>query len=306
MLAPAAAARPAQYPAPARELLVPVQGGRVYVRINGSADAQSPPVLAIHGGPGGTHASLLDLLDLAGERMVVLYDQLDCGRSDRPNDPANWTVGRFVDEIEAIRAALGVSRWHVLGHSWGGAVALEYGARRPAALAGLVLASPLISTKSWLSDANALRGRLPAEVQADLVRCESAAPPPEARCDAATGAFYQSFNRREPLSQARRAYTHPEDRGVNLDLYRHMWGGSEFVSTGTLKDYDGAPLLARLDGPRTLLLVGQHDEARPITAMAFAEQAPGAELGVIPGAAHDIFNDRADETTALLRAWLRR
>ena len=52
-----------------------------------------PPVVFLHGGPGGTHAAYLDALALADERAVILYDQLDSGRSDRPNNPANWTVG---------------------------------------------------------------------------------------------------------------------------------------------------------------------------------------------------------------------
>lgn len=304
--APAAYARPPLFPPPERELMVPVKGGRIYVRTNGTSEPGKLPLVLIHGGPGGTHRGLLDALELADERTIILYDQLGSGRSDHPRDPANWTVGRFVDELEAIRLALGIARWHVAGHSWGGTIALEYGARRPAALAGLVLASPLISTRSWIADANALREKLPPAVQSDLNRCEGAAPPPKALCDAATAAFYARFNRREPPSPAAIAYRHPLDRGFNRALYLHMWGPSEFQATGTLRDYDGEPLLERLDGPRTLLLIGQHDEVRTLTAAAFAERLPGAEFGVIPGAAHGIFADRPDETVANLRAWLAR
>ena len=85
-----------------------------------------------------------------------------------------------------------------------------------------------------------------------------------------------------------------------------MWGASEFVATGSLRYYDGERLLQRLDGPRTLFLVGQYDEARPVTSAAFADRVPGSELAVIPGAAHATFSDRPDETVAILRAWLRR
>ena len=66
-------------------------------------------MVLIHGGPGGTHRGLFDALELADERMVVLHDQLDSGRSDQPNNPANWKDDRFVDELEAIRNALGMS-----------------------------------------------------------------------------------------------------------------------------------------------------------------------------------------------------
>lgn len=291
---------------PTRELMVPVEGGRIYVRIDGDLASGRAPIVMIHGGPGGTHAAFLEALPLANERAVILYDQLDSGRSDGPNDPANWRVGRFVDELEAIRTALGITRWHVLGASWGGTVALEYGARRPAALAGLALASPLISTKSWLADAAALIDQLPPAIRGELQRCGALTlPSPPPSCDRPTQAFYAAFNRREPAAADVSAYR-GRGRGFNPDLYRAMWGASEFVSTGTLKDYDGEPLLAKLEGKRSLFLCGQYDEARPVTTGAFAARVPGAEFAVIPGAAHGLFNDRPAETVALLRAWMAR
>lgn len=305
--APALLARsPALYPEPDREMMVPVRGGRVYVRINGPWGGPRPPIVLMHGGPGGTHAALLDALWLADERAVILYDQLDSGRSDRPDNPANWTVERFTSELESIRQALGITRWHVAGQSWGGTIALEYGARRPKGLASLILASPLISTRSWIADANILRDRLPAEIRATLDRCDPPAPiTPE--CEAATGVFYAQFNRREPPTEATLAYRrHRIGRGNNNRLYETMWGRSEFVATGTLKDYDGEPLLPRLPGERTLFITGQYDEARPATVEEFALRAPGAAFAVVPGAAHGIFSDRPEETLGILRPWLRR
>ena len=286
--------------------MAPVPGGRVYVRVNGRLDGPKLPLVAIHGGPGGSHAGLLSLLALADERAVILYDQLDSGLSDRPNNPTNWTVGRFTDEVDAVRRAVGVPRWHVLGHSWGGTIALEYGARRPAELAGLVLASPLISTRSWIADANALRAQLPPDIRATLKTCD---PPARitAPCEAATNVFYRNFNGREPPSDAHRAYmsAHPALH-FNRALYETMWGSSEFVATGTLRGYDGEPMLAKLDGRRTLFIDGQYDEARPVTLAAFAARVPGADFGVVPGAAHGFFSDRPQEALGLLRPWLER
>ena len=303
-------ARLTSIPAPSRELMVAVTGGRVFVTVTGDLKAAHPPLVIAHGGPGSTHRAYLEALALADERAVILYDQLDSGRSDWPQDPANWTVPRFVDELEAVRAALGVGRWHMLGHSWGGTIALEYGARRPAGLASLILASPLISTKSWIADADALRGELPEATRATLTACESSVPPSQDLCDAATTEFYKAFNGREPAGELAKAYaaadTAAGSKGFDRTLYETMWGDSEFVSTGTLKDYDGEPLLAKLDGPRTLFMVGQYDEARPTTAIGFAQRVPGAELAVIPGAAHGLFGDRPDETIGVLRGWLSR
>ncbi|MBU3078966.1 alpha/beta fold hydrolase [Sphingomonas quercus] len=309
-LAPAAAlARgPASYPAPDREAMLPVPGGRVYVRVNGRLDGPRPPLVMVHGGPGGNHAAFLDALAMADERAIILYDQLDSGWSDKPGDVANWVVPRFVDELEAVRTGLGVRRWHVLGHSWGGTIALEYGARRPAALAGLVLASPLVSTRSWLADAAILRGEMPADARNTLVACETPAPPAPETCSAATRTFYSLYNRREPASDGAVAYRkQPRMQGAGVSLaerlYETMWGKTEFVSTGTLRNYDGEPLLTRLDGRRTRFMCGQFDEARPHTVSGFARRV-GASFAEIPGAGHGIFSDRPTETLAALRPWL--
>jgi proline-specific peptidase len=306
LTAPSVWARgPARYPAPDREVMVPVEGGRVYVRVNGNLAGAKPPVVFIHGGPGGSHAGFLDALALSDERAVILYDQLDSGRSDRPMKPGNWRVPRFVDEVDAVRRALGVERWHVCGHSWGGTVALEYGARRPAALVSLILSSPLISTRSWIADANLLRTQLPAETQAMLTTCDR--QPANAGCDAATKAFYARFLSREPASDGQMAYrAQMGTLGTNTRLYEAMWGRSEFVSTGSLKSYDGEPLLRALDGSRTLFIGGQYDEARPTTLDMFAARVPGAGFAAVPGAGHGFLSDRPAEAVGNLRAWLKR
>jgi proline iminopeptidase/L-proline amide hydrolase len=282
-----------------------VPGGRVYVRVNGRLDGPNLPVVMIHGGPGSTHAAFLNLLALSADRAVVLYDQLDSGLSDHPNDPKNWTVGRFTDEVDCVRRAVGVPRWHVMGHSWGGTIALEYGARRPAELAGLVLASPLISTRSWIADANALRAGLPTDVQATLKKCD----PPEqitSACEKATDVFYAHYLRREPQPDGVSAYkvAHPALQ-TNQQIYQAMWGSSEFVATGTLRNYDGEPRLAKLDGPRTLFIDGQYDEARPATLGTFAARVSGAAFAVVPNGGHVFYQDRPEEALGILRPWFR-
>ena len=304
-LLPGAAFAQGTVPPPDREAMVPVQGGRIYVRVNGRLDGSRPPLLMVHGGPGGTHAVFLPALPLADERAVILYDQLDSGRSDTPNDPANWRVGRFVDEVDAIRRALSLTRLHLLGASWGGTIALEYAARRPAGLASAILESPLVSTRSWLADAEALRRLLPPDTQAILTRCEQPQPPAES-CGAATVAFYRAYNRRRPAPPEIVAYAQALPVPRNERLYDAMWGPSEFASTGSLSHYDGEPLLERLEGPRTFFVCGQYDEARPATLAGFAERVPGASFAVIEDAAHSIWNDNPEAMRVTLRRWLAR
>ena len=304
--APATAQAVEAYAAPERELMVPVEGGDVYVRVNGDLDA-APPVVFLHGGPGGTHNGLASMLGLADERAVILYDQLDSGRSDHPNDSANWRVERFVEELETIRRTLGVDRWHVVGHSWGSAIALEYAAKYPQHVASTVLGGTYINTERWIADANRLLEELPQDVQQTIAACETDAPPPAQDCSQATNAFYAEFNRREPASAELRAYSEAiSGQGFNPVIYNAMWGPSEFRSKGSLKTYDAVPLLAKIDGNRTLFLIGQYDEARIDTVEEYVRMTPGAEFGVVPGAAHGFITDRPMESEAILRAWLAR
>ena len=290
---------------PDRELMVPVEGGRLYVRVNGNLAGPRLPLVYLHGGPGSGHAGLLPLTALAEERAIILYDQLDSGRSDSPADPRNWRVERFVDETDAVRRALGIQRWHLGGGSWGGTLALEYGARRPAALAGLIIQSPLVSTRSWIADAAALRRELPAQWRATLDACESASPPGAEQCAAADNAYLHRHVWRAPFDPRIAAYRAAMPSNAGKAVYNGMWGPVEFRATGTLRDYDGEPLLARLNGRRTLFVAGEHDEARPRTVAAFARRVPNARYRTIPGAAHAILGDAPGAYLPLISAWCR-
>ena len=289
---------------PDREEMVPVPGGRVYVRIDGNLAGRRPPIVLLHGGPGSAHWYFLNATAMAEERAVILYDQLDSGRSDHPADPANWTVPRFVEELEAIRAHFGLPRWHVLGTSWGGTIALEYGARRPQELASLILQSPLVSTPVWLRDARRLKDSMPPAIRDLLDRCDAPGGASPADCEMATQAFYRRYVHRTDPPPPIAAYRAALPRSFSEDIYNHMWGRAEFTATGTLKAYDGTHLLERLDGRRTLFVAGEHDEAIPTTVAAFAQRVPGARFAEIPDAAHTIMSDNPAAYLARLRPWL--
>ncbi|MEE4204786.1 MAG: proline iminopeptidase-family hydrolase [Erythrobacter sp.] len=296
------------YAAPDRELMVPVEGGRVWVRITGEIGPDHPaPVVFIHGGPGGTHAGFAAMLGLANERAVILYDQLGSGKSDRPDNPANWRVDRFVEELEAVRKAVGAQKWHVAGQSWGSALALEYTARYPERVASTVLGGTYISSVHWLTDANLLVKELDAEEREVLAACESDTPPGPAECSRVFRTIYSRFYdppaRPEAFSRYLQAYG--GKRGNDL-IYRSMWGPSEFSSTGVLRSYDATLLLPTIDGSDVLFMIGQYDSARIDTVQEFVALAPGAELAVVPGGGHGFMLDRPLETEAILRGWLRR
>lgn len=273
-------------------------GGPVWYEIMG--DGAHAPLVVIHGGPGGTSCSLQVLSALGDERAVIRYDQLGAGRSGRPDDASLWHRDRFVDELDALRGALGLSQVHLLGHSWGGALAayylLETGGE---GVLSLTLSSPLISTSKWIEDANILRAGLPDDVQAILTAEEKAGTTNSEAYKQATDEFYaRYFTRGEAMEE----YV-CEDAPRNPLIYEQMWGPTEFYATGNLKDFDLTSRLKDITVP-TLFITGEFDEARPDTVQAFATKVPGARMVVIPDVGHASFSRAPDLYRMIVRDFI--
>jgi len=285
----------------AREGKVAVPGGSVVWRSFG--DGPKTPLLALHGGPGFPSDYLESLQALGDERRVYLYDQLGCGRSDRPTDPSVWTRERFVEELAVVRATLKLDRAHLLGHSWGSMLASEYiFTKSPQGLRSMIFASPCLSAARFAVDVRHLVATLPADAQAAIEEGER------------TGAFetetYQNaFNAYIALYLARRGANAPEFarafEGFNLEVYGTMWGPSEFTIVGNLKNFDRTIDLPTLKIP-SLFLCGEFDETTPATTRWYASLAPDSQFAEIAGSAHLTTIDAPEATVDLVRRFLSR
>lgn len=295
-----ACAEPAE-PPPA-EGFVDVIGGRIWYQIMGSGD--EIPLLVIHGGPGaGSCRYLASLAQLAESRPVIVYDQLGSGRSDRPSDTTLWNVPRFVDEVSRLREALNLDELHILGHSWGGSVAVEYMlTKAPAGVRSLTLAGPGIDTEQVIADANALRTRLPEDIQAALTAGEESKDFDSPEFLAATDSFYARFFVRsgwpwEAVPQCDGV------AGLNREVYEYMWGPTEFTATGTLLDFDRTDRLHELELP-VMFIVGRYDLARPETMFAFQRLIPGSVVEVIEDAGHMSMYDQPEQYNTVVGEFL--
>ena len=147
---------------------------------------------------------------------------------------------------------------------------------------------------------------MPPAIRDLLDRCDTPDAADPVDCEQATDAFYRRHVRLTDPPPTIAAYKAALPRSFSADIYHHMWGRAEFTASGTLGDYDGTPLLRRLDGSRTLFLAGEHDEAVPETVAALARAVPGADFAMIPDAAHVALNDNPAAYLAILRPWLAR
>ena len=257
-----------------------VDGYRVWYRRVGGAGI---PLLVLHGGPGAGHDYLEPLEGLAPERAVVVYDQLGCGRSDQPEDRSLWRMERFVAEIDTVRRALGLAQIHLLGHSWGGWLAIEYMLTYPLGVVSLVLASTSASIPQFIAEAARLKAALAPEVYQAMQHYEAAGDLHHPAYKAAVLEFYrQHLCRLDP-------WPAPLLRtGRNLEgnaVYETMWGPNEFTGVGNLKDWHRTDRLGEIAVP-TLITVGRYDELTPACAETMHRGIAHAQMRVFEHSSH--------------------
>lgn len=277
-----------------REGRVPVPGGSIWYRIEG--EGSGTPLVTLHGGPGFPSVSLQPLDALAADRPVVFYDQLGCGSSDRPDDESLWTVPRFVEELEALLDHLGYDQVHLLGHSWGTLLGLEFYLGHPTRVVSMVLLGPFLSSPRWTADCDRLIAGMPADLR------EIHADP--YATDDQIERLNTEFKKRHVLRLEVEPDTMQKAReGFGMPVYNAMWGPNEFTATGSLKDYDRTEELEKVEVP-VLFLCGRHDEATPESAAYYASLTPNGELHVLDESAHFGFLEQPEEFLEVVEDFL--
>jgi proline iminopeptidase len=285
---------------------IAVPGGHVYWRRFGSGGGL--PLLVIHGGPGIPSHYLEPLAALGDWHPVFMWDQLDCGRSDCPRNPALWTLERFVEELDRVRTALTPGPVHVLGHSWGATLAMEWLITlRPAAIASVIFASPCLSTPRWIEDCRALVAQLSHEAQAAIAEAERSGEfrTPGYHAAAWGEWMHAHIVRRLNPEQVESLIGSFANMNANLAMLEHMWGPSDFTVTGTLKSFDRTADLGALTMP-VLFHCGEFDDARPETVREQAALTPNAEVAIIAGAGHLTMIDAPEHANQAIRNFLAR
>jgi proline-specific peptidase len=270
----------------ASEGFVPSHGYNVWYRIMGDHDdAAKLPLLVLHGGPGASHDYLEPIGDLADTgRRVIFYDQLGCGNSDHPHNPALWTVRLYLEELDDVRNALNLDRLHILGQSWGGMLAMEYALTQPVGVDGLIISDSPASMEQWVSEANRLREDLPPDVQQTLLKHEAAGTTDDPEYERAVDVFYRRhLCRLDPWPECLlRSFAKV---AANPEVYHSMNGPSEFHVTGTLRTWNIVDRLGEITLP-TLLLSGRFDEATPAIVETIHKRIPRSEWTLFEQSSH--------------------
>ncbi|MFT8872178.1 MAG: proline iminopeptidase-family hydrolase [Sporolactobacillus sp.] len=262
--------------------VIEIDGGfHVWTRKVGDSPIK---VLLLHGGPGMTHEYLEpfeDALPPAGME-IYFYDQLGSYFSDQPDDADLWTIERFCSEIETVRTKLGLDNFYLLGQSWGGILAMEYGFRYGQALKGLIISNMVDNMDDYAIYINQLRNQLPAEDIAIMKRYEAkndfSAPEYEALC---MKLYEQCMCRKVPWPDAvNRTFQH-----LNPQVYMTLQGPNEFTIVGSLGDWNVRDQLPTLKMP-TLLMGATYDSMNPAVIRKMGDIIPHSRVSICPNGSH--------------------
>jgi proline iminopeptidase len=224
-------------------------------------------VLLLHGGPGATHEyfEAFDSYFPAAGFEYYYYDQLGSAYSDQPDDPELWDTARFVEEVEQVRQALGLSKdnFFLLGHSWGGVLAIEYALKYQQHLKGLVISNMMASGPAYNDYAkNVLMPAMDPKALAEVQQMEASGKTTDPRyMELLMPLHYEKHILRMPAAQwpdpVNRAFAH-----LNLAVYVPMQGPSELGLSGKLLEWDRTADLPKISVP-TLVIGARHDSMDP-------------------------------------------
>jgi len=264
-----------------------------WYRVVGELDPQAAlaPVVIAHGGPGSTHdyvAPIADLLEPSG-RACVLYDQIGSGRSQhlRHAQADFWTVDLFKRELAALLEALGITgRYHFLGQSWGGMLAMEYALKYQQHLKGLIISNMMSSIPAY--NEYATKVIMPAMDQKVLAEVKGL----EAKGDYNNPRYMELLI---PNHYAEHVIRIPPDqwpdpvnrtfKHINPAIYIPMQGPSELGASGKLVDWDRSKDLAKITVP-TLVIGAGHDTMDPKHMEWMSKQMPKGRFLLCPNGGH--------------------
>jgi len=263
-------------------------------------------VLLLNGGPGGTHEcfeSFESFFPAEGIEFIY-YDQLGCGNSDNPKDETMWDLARFVEEVEQVRIALHLDKdnFYLLGHSWGGILAMQYALKYQQNLKGLIISNMMSSCPDYGKYAdNVLAKQMSPAVLAEVRSIEAKKDFGNPRyMELLIPNFYEKHILRAPYA----AWPDPILRmfsKLNQSLYVTMQGPSEFGIAGNLEKWDVKSQLITLKVP-TLTIGAKYDTMDPEHMKWMSKEVQNGSFLYCPNGSHcALYDDQEIYMTGLTK-----
>lgn len=253
-------------------------------------------LLLLNGGPGMSHEYFECMESFLPKEGIefIYYDQLGTGFSDNPNDTAMWDLPRYVEEVEQVRVALHLDKenFYLLGHSWGGILAMQYALKYQNNLKGIVVSNMMASCPKYGEYSKVLQSKLNPDVLKaiqDLEAKKDYANPKYMELLMAN--FYNQHILRLPVSDWPEPVTRSMGR-LNQSLYITMQGPSEMGLSGKLTNWDVSKELKNISVP-TLVIGAKHDTMDPEYMKWMASQfQKGTYLYCANGSHMSLYDDQ--------------
>ena len=262
------------------------------------------PLIILHGGPGGCVERYEPLEKLAEFGVpLIFYDQLGCGYSKVPkNHTIQWNFHIFLGELENLIKYFGLKKFNILGHSWGGMLALEWVCNyKHFGLEKLVLFSTLPSTKIWNEEHIKMLDDFPSEERAALLADFEGKKCDQKLLSLGIKRFYKlHVGKRSKVLYDFKTKRFPK---TNKEIYGLMWGLSELFGTGTLKEWSVEDKLGNVDVP-TLIISGLLDESTPAMNMLMNERIKNSEWVILEKSHHIGYVEEHEKVIDTLKKFL--
>ena len=277
--------------------MIPIQTSKGLFKIWTKRIGNNPKikVLLLNGGPGATHEyfECFENYFPAEGIEFIYYDQLGCGNSDNPKDTSIWDLPRYVEEVEQVRKALGLnaSNFYLLGHSWGGILAMEYTLKYQNNMKGLIISNMMASCPEYGKYAEeVLAPQFEPKILDEIRRIEANKDFSNPRyMELLTPHFYEKHVLRFPSKDWPEPVTRSFSK-MNQSLYVTMQGHSEFGISGKLEKWDRKKDLKYIKVP-TLSIGAKYDTMDPKHMEEIAKLVQKGTFLYCPKGSHMAFYD---------------
>ena len=288
--------------------IIPIETPKGKFRVWTKRFGNNPRIrlLLLHGGPGSTHEYFECFESFLPQEQIefIYYDQLGSAFSDQPKDKDLWRVDRFVEEVEQVRKGLGLdsTNFYLLGHSWGGILAMEYALKYQQNLKGLIISNMMASAPEYDAYAdNVLAKQMDPDILKEVRSLEAKKQFTNPRyMEILMEHFYTKHILRRNLED----WPDPVNRGfarINQELYVTMQGPSEFGLSGRLEQWDRKADLKNIAVP-TLVIGAQYDTMDPEHMQWMSTQVQNGSYLYCPDGSHlDMYDDQERYLAGLIR-----
>lgn len=245
----------------------------VNVDLHCMEEGEGPPLVVHHGGPGLDHSTIEPHLRPLSEFFyLVFFDHRGTGRSATPQGAEPYHIDQFASDVEALTQTLGIPAFALLGHSFGGVVALHFALNHPQMLTHLVLVSTPVSHQYIKDVEDAIPRTLSPEALAELASLQNQPP--------------SDYIIRRGIELLAPLYFHDPDRVSELNLESVRYGPETQAVWDSLEGFDLRPRLREIK-VSTLVITGDHDVSVSVErAKQAADALPKGKLLVIKDSGH--------------------